>query len=78
VFINLEMPLITNLLIILNFIGDQIVVLNGHCLRETTHDQAVKWFRDSHTKMDVVISRMIESKLQKGTFPNTLFFIRTR
>lgn len=55
----------TNLCLLLQ-LGDQIMVLNGHCLRETTHEQAVKWFRDSRTKMDVVISRMVESKLQKG------------
>lgn len=46
-------------------VGDQILLLNGHCLRETTHDQAVTWFRESRTKMDVVISRMVESKIQK-------------
>ena len=41
-------------------------MLNGHCLRETTHEQAVQWFREAKTKMEVVISRMVESKLQKG------------
>lgn len=40
--------------------------LNGHCLRETTHQNAVNCFREAKKKIEVVISRMVESKLQKG------------
>ena len=40
--------------------------LNGNCLRETTHEHAVNCFREAKTQIEVVISRMVESKLQKG------------
>jgi len=46
-------------------VGDQIISLNGHCLRETTHEHAVSCFRQAKTQIEVVISRMVESKLQK-------------
>ena len=44
------------------------MTLNGHCLRETTHEHAVNCFREAKTQIEVVISRMVESKLQKGEF----------
>ena len=50
--------------------GDQIMMLNGTCLRETTHEHAVQCFREASSKIDVVISRMVESKLQKGNYQN--------
>ena len=54
------------------------MMLNGHCLRETTHEQAVEWFREAKTKIEIVISRMVESKLQKGNKNMSLFKVYLR
>jgi len=43
-------------------VGDQILMLNEYNLRDVTHEQAVNYFRLCTSRIDIVISRMLESK----------------
>lgn len=48
------------------FSGDQVLIINGRQLKNVTHQEAVNCFRECKTKIDIMVSRMIESKPQKG------------
>lgn len=46
-------------------VGDQVLIINGRQLKNVTHQEAVNCFRECKTKIDIMVSRMIESKPQK-------------
>ena len=55
-------------------LGDQILMFNGHDMRGKSHEQAVDWFRESKTSIKLLISRMVESKKQKGIYHEYIYF----
>lgn len=48
-------------------VGDQILLLNGETFQGISHQQAVSSIVQSSSKVDLVISRMVESSLQLDT-----------